>query len=175
MDNNLTETLTRFEAAYFEMTAKEEELKVAKEQYNMIADNDLPEAMDAADVDTATTPSGITVIVSPEVRVNVTKKDMPEACDWFIRNGHGDIVKRDFTVSFGAKEHEASTNFYTDLRNVLRDKTYNRDIEIEKTVHGKTLKSFVTKKLQKGELSDLPEYIALFIPRTAKIVMENGE
>jgi hypothetical protein len=170
---HLTATLSRFEDAYFELIGKEEELKIAKEQFKMIAENDLPEAMDAADVDTATTPSlGITVIVEPEVHVNVTKKDMPEACDWFMANGHGDIVKRDFTMSFGAKEYERANQFYHDLRLMIKDRGYEVPIQIDKTVHGKTLKAYVTKLLRAGKLSDLPSYIAVFVPRLAKIVME---
>lgn len=167
----LTGTLARFEDAYFDMVGKEEELRIAKEYFKSIAENDLPEAMDAAEVLTAITPGAqMTVKVAPQVNVNVTKKEMPEACDWFMQNGCGDLVKRDFTVSFGAKEHEAATKFYADLVRLATEA--KKEVFIEKTVHGKTLKSFVTKALTTGKLEKLPSFIATFIPRFASIVMD---
>ncbi len=169
----MKETLDRFVQAYFDLLTKEEELRIAKEQFKIVSETDLPEAMDAVMLDEVThEESGIRVRVSDDIHINVTKKDMKEACQWFINHGFPEIVKTNFTVSFGSNEAEATSTFAATLKDMIYQGDYDKPIEVEQTIHGKTLKSFAFKKLRKGELQGLPFTVAVYVPRIAAVVKE---
>lgn len=124
----------------------------------------IPDAMLAAGCETVSTPDGTSVSVAPIVTGSIPKKNMPEAAEWLRGHGHGDIIKRDVTVTFSKEQDALAEKLCGDLVAQGYAPVSNE------SVHASTLKSWAKERIEAGD--DLPlDLLGLFHGRRAKIVL----
>jgi len=140
----------------------ENDLSIARENLRDLAERQLPELMDQVGMSELKTDVGLTVKVSETIRASITKAKAPYAFEWLRENGHGSLIKRQVSVTFGKGEDEKAEA----LREELVESHYHPDEKV--TVHASTLSSFVREKLEAGE--DLPlDLLGVHRQRIAKL------
>jgi len=94
MSNN---KLTEFARSLSDLKARknelEDSLKDVNEQIKTIAENELPRAMEDADIESFRVDGVGTVFLQNKIYVSVLADDREKLYDWLRENGHDDIVK----------------------------------------------------------------------------------
>jgi hypothetical protein len=126
----------------------EQALKQAQEELRIVAEVELPEAMDAADMQEFTLGDGSKVSVTTKYVGNISEDRRGEAHDWLRTNGFASLIKHDVTVSFGKGEEQAAQEALQ-LLNAHGWKHQDKE-----GVHWQTLRAFITEQLEAGV--DLP-------------------
>lgn len=180
--------------------AAETALKSAKNVLAELLEGQLPEALDELDDKALALPDGTTVKIATDVKAHVSKEHSEEALKWLVDNKLGGLIKTRVTVEFGRNELAMAQRFAEVLRasvaqypveviihedageaelvkkieTLLQTVVLARDIDVTATVHGSTLKAFVTKQFKTG--ADWPaELFGAFERRVAKIKSPKGE
>lgn len=126
----------------------EEALRTRKGKLLMEREKWLPDLLDEAGTDKWALPAEgnhpvYDVTLKPYYNAKITEESNDEACDWLFANGHGAIVKRSFTVSFGKDDAKRAEKFAK-----LIDKyDYVDECEEKNGVHAGTLKAFVKERI----------------------------
>lgn len=137
-------------------------LTKAKEALKLIAETQLPEAMDACGMTEFKTRSGLIVRIRETIRASIPKAMQVDAFRWLRAHGHESMIKRNVVVAFGKGEDESAAQLYAELS--------ARDLHPEDnvSVHSSTLSAWAKEKLEKGE--EVPqELFGIFRQREAKI------
>lgn len=144
----------------------EELLKQLREQHRAITENDLPEAMDALDVEEFKLANGRKVTITQSFHPNISEDHRPLAFEWLRKRGHDGIIKRHVSVEFGKGEDKIANRL---LMNLRKYKTLAQNsIKDREQVHPQTLKSFVKEMIETGE--DLPmDLFGVHVRRSATI------
>lgn len=151
------QALLESEAADLEaqLTAKREELRE-------VAERQVPELMDSLNLAEFRTASGLKIAVQETIRASIPAAQAPAAFAWLREHGHGALIKRALSVSFGKGEDDRAQALAAELEAkgfVPEDKT---------SVHPSTLAAFVREKLQAG--AELPvELFGVHRQRASKI------
>jgi hypothetical protein len=144
----------------------EEELKAAKEELRVIAEDRLPQLMDDAKQTTLTTTDGIQIEVKTTVRGSIPKTNPGPALEWLEKNGHGNLIKRSFDIVFGKDDEAWAKKFQSDLDKRKKKLNY----KIERGVHASTLQAFVRNQLEEGAIdSDAMKVLGVFEQRVSSI------
>lgn len=128
----------------------EEALVLAQKNLQTVAGQEIPDLMDELGVSDFTTHSGIRVRIVEAIRASIPKERTEEAVAWLDDHNFHDLVKRKFTVQFGADEEAWANKFAADLARRKRQLAVAQD----KTVHTSTLSAWVRSQLENGE--DVP-------------------
>lgn len=124
----------------------DEELKEAKETLRHISENQLPELMEEAGMETFSTSDGLGISINSVIRGSIPKSTAGQAFMWLEENGHGRLIKRTFTIDFGKDDDKWANRFERDL--ARRKKPLN--VKRKKAVHPSTLTAFVRSQLEEG-------------------------
>lgn len=127
---------------------REEELRIAKEEMRKIAEDLLPEAMQAVGLSEFKLKDGSKVSVKPWHSLSIPKDREEEAYRWLEENGHGDIVKHSLTIG----TRLSSEALLEKVREVA--KSMNLDIADKIGIHHMTGGSWVKERLKEGD--DIP-------------------
>lgn len=142
----------------------EEQLEKARERFKNLSENVLPELLDGAQIPKLTLPGGVELEIADLVTGSIRKGREAEAFEVMEKMGHGDIVKRFFTIKFGRGDQSWARKFAADLRR--RKKKVNCQ-ETQK-VESATLAKFVRDRLKEGR--ELPDScFSIFQRRVAKL------
>lgn len=151
-----------------EIAGLEEQMKSAKDLHRQISETDLPEAMDAAEMEEFIMKDGRKVSIKQTYHGEIPKD--PErrsvAFSWLREHGHDSIIKRVIRIEFGVGEDKKAKNLFDRIRRYknLVDNTIVGD----ESVHPQTFKSFVKRSMEEGE--DLPtDTFGIYIRRFAEI------
>lgn len=141
-------------------------LKELGEQFRVITESDLPEAMDALGIEDFTLKNGRKITINQSYHPNISGDHEDEAFGWLRENGHDGIIKRNVSVEFGKGEDKIANYL---LRNLRRYKSLSESsIKDKEGVHPQTLKAFVREMIESGE--NLPmEAFGVHIRRIANI------
>jgi len=140
----------------------ESELKVAKDHYKQITEENIPEIMDNAGLKKFETDKGRVISVEEKVRASLSSEFREAALSWLENNGASSIVKHEVTVRFAKGEQEDANALcrYADSKGKLAQQ--------KRKVEPSTLGAYVREQLRNGE--QLPEkYFNIYPQRVAKV------
>lgn len=141
-------------------------MKELSEQLRLIVENDLPQAMDALELEEFKLSNGRKITIAESFHPNISGAHQEEAFQWLRDHGHDGIIKREVKVEFGKGEDKIANYL---LRNLRRYKSLSENsIKDRENVHAQTLKAFVREMIESGE--DIPmEVFGIHIRRIASI------
>lgn len=159
----LTELADKHQAAVAlveELTAK---LEVAKEELKRLSEKEIPDIL--ADMrGSFTLPDGRKISVDERIHAGLSKEREFAGHLWLEKNGYGNLMKREFVISFDKEDEEWAKEFEKELKN--RAKPLNS--KTKRTVHSQTLQAWVREKMKEGV--DIPKDIfGVHVKRTTKI------
>jgi len=140
----------------------EEELKRNKELLRIVEETELPEAMQAANLQEIKLTNGAKVTISPFYKGYISEKNRAAAHEWLLNNKHGGIIKHEVSLRFGKDEGEKAQDAVQSL------KQKGLDPAVKESVHPQTLNAFVKELLTSGK--DLPaELFGVYVGSRAKL------
>ena len=140
----------------------EADLKHAKDRARAIREQELPEAMQSANLMEIRLTDGSKISIDQFYKGNISEKNRENAHKWLVNNGHGGIIKHEIIVKFGKDEDEKAAN------TVERLKQQGLSPEVKQGVHSQTLNAFVKEQLTGGK--DLPaDLFGIYVGSRAKI------
>ena len=123
--------------------------KKLKEQHRQIAEEQLPELFEEVGMSELKTKSGLPLKLKNVVHTSISKGRKPKAISWLDENGQGGMVKRCVTIDFDKTQEDKVKAL---LRLIGRGWPNHR---VELDVHASTVKAFVKKRLEDGEVLPL--------------------
>jgi len=140
----------------------EENIEKLKKELAEYRDNKIPDLFDELGMSEFTLTDGTGITVERGFVGNITAKTQNKAFKWLKKNGHGDIIKHDFTVKLKSGEDEQAVELREELG--LLGVTYAE----KSSIHPQTLRAFVNEQMDKG--SKIPQDAFNIFPiRKAKI------
>jgi len=162
--------LTALADELFDLEAKvtelQDDLKTAQRRVQTLTEHDIPEAMDTAGVETITLKTGLSVVVTDDVKAGDLKR--ADGLEWLRKNGEGGCIKTAVTVPFATGSDADADEFLERLagEGLLATKAAS--------VHNQTLKSIIRKLLAEGV--DVPmKDLGAFPLRKAKVTAKKGK
>jgi len=128
-----------------DIASKKLELKKLESQRRGIAEEQLPELFMSVGQTELRTTSGLPLKLTNKVFTNISKDRKPVAIKWLDDNGQGGMVKRRVIIEFNKTQAEKVEK----LLKLIGRGWPNHSVDLD--VHGSTVKSFVTKRLNAGE------------------------
>ncbi len=130
-----------------ELSTLEAELKRKKEARRQLAEDTLPNLMEAAGQSQVKTRSGIIVTLDEKILANISEERKEPAFRWLIENGHEALIRNEFKVSFPKNTKEEADKFEEWLNSNLSRKA---NLAHNVNVHSSTLSSWVSEELSAG-------------------------
>jgi hypothetical protein len=156
---SLASDLLRLESR---IEATKQNLKTIEAMYRRIAEVELPEAMDAADVKEFRMNDGRRISVGMDVHAGIPKAREQEAFEWLRENGFDGIIKRDISIKFGKGDDAAAS------RTLALLSQEGLEPENKEAIHHSTLKAFVRELIEEGHEVPL-DLFGAYIVRRAKV------
>lgn len=142
----------------------EDEIKAAKKREAEIADHEMPELMDEAEVKEFVTPAGRKVSIKEKIVVQLKEANRPAMFEWCRKNGLAGVVKNTIEVVMG-QGREANDN--TDALAELAEAA-GVELHRKSKIEPSTLRRLARERHEAGEM--WPEDIApMTILRTVEI------
>lgn len=163
-----TRLVSELAAAEFRIAKLEKQLEGMKEEYRVLREHKVPEAMIKANQSQFRVALGDYANVSVEIADFVSgslPKDETErgmAIEYLEENDAAELIKDTISISFRKSEH----NMALDLLGRLKQEGF--ECVFENTVHHSTLQAWARERLRKGEPID-PEVLGLHVGRYAKL------
>lgn len=110
---------------------------------------ELPEAMRSAGQLACMTEAGWAE-VKTSVSASISATNAAEAFAWLDENGHGALIKRACSWSFGREQANAAGEFVERARLILEELGCEAPLTDKKSVHAQTLGAFVREQLELG-------------------------
>lgn len=138
-------------------------LEIAQKRVTDISEHQLPELMDAVGLETITTQSGLVVQMKNVVRASIPLARRGEAMEWLEQNGHGAMIKREVSVSFGRDQQD-------EAKKLMNDLSGEYDVKADSRVESSTLRAWVAEQLEAG--NEVPQDLfGVFQQRQAKVAL----
>lgn len=148
-----------------EIADAENRVELLKGKLRRIVEQDMPEAMDAANMATFTLQDGIKVSVKSFYAASIPEERKEEAFDWLKENEFDGMIKADVKVQFGKGEFEIAQSFIQFIRG------FNEKViepEYKENVHWQTLRKFVQEQIEGGKPLPL-DLFGVFVGRKAEV------
>ena len=126
----------------------ENRVKEVKEDLRKVAEVDLPEAMEAAEMEDFTLQDGSKVSIKLKYAAAISKANADAAFSWLRKNNFDGIIKRTVSMKFGKGEDDDAG----EAIGLLEGAGFT--VEDKPDVHSSTLRAFVKEQLEQGV--DLP-------------------
>lgn len=136
------------------MAEKEEELKRIKR-------SSIPFIMQSIGLADFSLSDGSKIEVQKKLTASIKADDKPEAFNWLEGHGYGGIIKTEVVAPMGKGSVEEAKKVAEQMR------ALGVDASVDRSVHHKTLESFVKERLADGE--SLPECFSVYEFKEAKI------
>lgn len=159
--SQLSALAERQAAAQAKVADLEAQLNKAREELRDIAERQVPELMDRIGIDEFKTTTGLKIKIDETIRASIPKAKAPLALAWLKNNGHGSLIKRVVSVTFGRGEEEKADELCRRLAGEF-------EVDDNASVHPSTLAAFVREKLRNGEEIPL-DLFGVHRQRVAKI------
>lgn len=146
------------------------QLAEAEEQLKNVAERELPNLLVELGIEGLPLKGGVKLELDTEVYASITQANREAAFEWLEAHEHGDIIKRQFTVSFGKEEEQFAAKFKRDLARRKRP----LDTTIKRSIHPGTLNKWTREVLAAGEV--IPEDLfGVFRKRVTKLIRPKKE
>lgn len=109
----------------------------------------LPDELADLGVDSVTLKDGRKLTIKDYVSVKIPDEARPMAYQWMRDNGHGDLIKHNFTVSMNGSAQESDEGEIRGVRAALKDRGV--PFSEDEKVHHSTLTAFVSEQLKAGK------------------------
>lgn len=130
-----------------DLAAKTAELEKIAARLRKVQEDDLPEAMLSAGIESQRLTGGYELALETETRANISKARKEAAFDWLEQNGHGDLIKHEVWMQFGRSEEALAQQ----VIKYLRQRKYAAGrLQDDRSVHASTLGAFVREQLAEG-------------------------
>lgn len=123
----------------------EGQLEKKKTELKSIANREIPELLSGL-TGSLLLPDGRTVEIAEYLRASIAGDKAGPATKWVEDHGHSSIIKREFVISFNKDDEGWAKKFEQDLRKRKRP----LNVKIKRTIHPKTLESWVREQLKNG-------------------------
>ena len=127
-----------------ELTSREDQLKKLKKNIELISGEVIPTMMQEMNISTLKLADGSAVEVKPIYGASITVDKKEEAFNWLRKNGLGDLIKNEVTVSFGRNEDNKAADYAV----LAQGKGYQPTQKLK--VEPMTLKALVRERIEKG-------------------------
>ena len=128
-----------------EVKIVEDKLKNLKQQQDSLSNDIIPTMMTEMNISTIKLADGTGVEVKPVYGASIPLDKKEEAYNWLRKNGLGDLIKNEVTVSFGRNEDNKAMAYAT----LAQGQGYQPTQKLK--VEPMTLKALVRERLEKGE------------------------
>jgi len=140
----------------------EQALKETKEKLRVFEEQELPEAMQAANLQEIKLTNGAKITISQFYKGSISEKHREKAHEWLLNNNHGGIIKHEVSLKFGKDEGEKANDAVQSL------KQKGLDPDVKESVHWQTLNAFVREQMTSGK--DLPaDLFGVYVGSRAKL------
>ena len=126
----------------------EENLKKLKEEADVLSGEVIPTMMTEMNISTLKLADGTAVEVKPIYGASISAERKEEAFNWLRKNGLGDLIKNEVTVSFGRNEDNKAIAY----ANLAAENGYQPSQKLK--VEPMTLKALVRERIEAGK--DMP-------------------
>lgn len=121
-------------------------LKDLNDQLRLVAERDIPDAMDSLEMAEFTLTDGACIRIKEDIACGISKATQAVAFTWLRKHGHGALIKRDITIKFGKGEEKLASK----LLSLLKKQFPQRPVNDKENVHYQTLKAFLKEQLAAG-------------------------
>ena len=144
----LSEQVIKLRTMEDKFAAKEEELKKLKNDMDVLSGDVIPTMMTEMNISKFSLSDGAGVEVKPVYGASIPKTKQEEAFNWLRKNGLGDLIKNEVTVSFGRNEDNKAAEYAV----LAQGHGYQPTQKLK--VEPMTLKALVRERIEKGD--DMP-------------------
>lgn len=144
----LSEQVIKLRTLEDKFAAKEEELKKLKNDMDVLSGDVIPTMMTEMNISKFSLSDGAGVEVKPVYGASIPKTKQEEAFNWLRKNGLGDLIKNEVTVSFGRNEDNKAAEYAV----LAQGHGYQPTQKLK--VEPMTLKALVRERIEKGD--DMP-------------------
>lgn len=131
--------------------AMTELLDAVNRDITLLETETLPEGLKNLGIRSLTLTSGAEINLVDVISASITDENRPQAHAWLRKEGHGDIIKNNVTVSFGKGEDQYADRLQQELLRMRDDGELKfGDVIQKEAVHPSTLKAFVKQQVQDG-------------------------
>ena len=127
----------------------EERVKMIQAEVDDISKNRIPDFFDQLGMDEIKLSTGEKVTIKRGFAAHISKANQEVAYAWLKKNNHGGIIKNEIKIDIKKGDEDEVANLQKVL--IERGLTFSR----RESVHGQTLKAFVTEQMTAG--TDLPQ------------------
>lgn len=128
-----------------EVKRLEVELKEAKENFNRLRTDVLPEMFFELELSELKLRSGEKIIVTPDLTAAIKPEDRARAHAWLEKHGFGGLIKTNIDVSFSREDHDLAALAVDELQEKFGD-----HVTYEQRVHPGTLRAFIKEQMSEG-------------------------
>lgn len=139
-----------------------------KNERSMISESVIPNYMvnDCGIEGPITMADGTKVSVPKQVFASLTADNKEEGFEWLEKNGYGDIIKTEVTITYHRKDRKKALAF---IKKINSAKTATRSVTLKESVHAGTLKSFAKERLDEGDATFPQETFGVYVKRVTKL------
>jgi len=127
-----------------EIKVAEESLKQLKKQADTLSGEVIPTMMTEMNISTMKLADGSAIEVKPVYGASIPADKKEEAFNWLRKNGLGDLIKNEVTVSFGRNEDNKAADYAV----LAQGQGYQPTQKLK--VEPMTLKALVRERVEKG-------------------------
>jgi hypothetical protein len=148
VDANAIAEVVRLAQRQFDAQREIEGLKARidelREEIEQLSRNQVPEAMQTANLTSFTLANGAAVELKPDLFISIPATKKADALDWLEANGHEDIVKFVVEAAFKAGQMDQAKT----LADALDADGFNS--KVKRDVHAQTLRKWARKETEQG-------------------------
>ena len=159
----LSEQVVKLKILEDKILKAEDDLKKLKEDADVLSGEVIPTMMTEMNISTLKLADGTAVEVKPIYGASISAERKEEAFNWLRKNGLGDLIKNEVTVSFGRNEDNKAIAY----ANLAAENGYQPAQRLK--VEPMTLKALVRERIEAGK--DMPsDLFNVFAGNRTKII-----
>lgn len=148
-ESSLSKLLDLRDKLVEEYTKLEEATKKKASELLEMDTKTLPDELADLGVDAVVLKDGRKLTIKDFVSVKIPDESRSDAYQWIRENGHGDLIKHNFTVSMNGSAQAADEGEINGVRAALKDRGV--PFSEDENIHSSTLKAFVAEQLKAGK------------------------
>lgn len=156
---NTDELKAYIEEAYqldIEIAELNRQLEQKGNRLKTLMNKDIPDTMDRIGTNVFGVPGTRTECrIQPFYHASIPEASKEEAFEWLEKNEHGDLIKNAMKVEFNREDADAAKRIFDRVRQMLAQEEINAKPVMDKTVHWKTLTSFIKEQVEEGKVLPL--------------------
>ena len=144
----LSEQVVKLRDLEYKIKIAEENLKQLKKQEDLLSGEIIPTMMTEMNISTLKLADGSAIEVKPIYGASIPADKKEEAFNWLRKEGLGDLIKNEVTVSFGRNEDNKAAEYAV----IAQGQGYQPTQKLK--VEPMTLKALVRERIESGK--DMP-------------------